>query len=377
MRSSSVFFTIVCAIAILVFSASTAYAQDPTSEESDYVMVSGTVTDAFGGYLLPGVSVGLKGQPMNAQTDRAGRYGIAVPREELDSATLVFSLFNYSIFETRIAGRQDVSVALNRLPALEGRQSDIHFNAFACLPAFGEFDASCADYFTLELRWLPKYNRAPGHWDHARLGRLGGMPLMSSLMMADDNQNGRQGIGGGVSLAGDRGNSIPPPPEFAQQTQSADFSKVRDRISSSQAAVSDSIDVDTGGFYSLMAQVIKPLPSPIDSRFLSINAFLAAGFSWILEGDPSGSNPGIEGKFGIPTFGYGAEMVVPFSLGNVNLSARVQLQGIVYYPGELNYIYRVDSPNTTEGFVDITVPKEVQSHRKLNLLVGVGVVLAD
>ena len=379
MKSTSVLTVILCAF-FFCSSASSAQAQDP-----DYVTISGTVSDALGGHLLPGVSVALKGQPFSAQTNRQGRYAIAVPRSELDTATLVFTFFNYLVLESRLDGTNPVNVALNRLPPItEGRQSSIHFNAYTCIPTFGEFDASCSpeNYFTFELRWVPRYNRAPGQVDMSRM--MFSKPAFwgSSSMMDNDNRNGQQGIGGGIILAGDRNNSTPPPPKFDQDIQqSAAFGKEKSQIASTHthsAATSDSSKATHDGFYSLMFQLVKPLASPIDSKRLSVNAYLTAGVSWIKQGVPTGDSPTIESKFGIPTLGYGAEFVFPFKLGDLNrFSARLQLQGIIYYPRELNYIYRVDSPNSPEGFVDVTVPQAVQSHRKLNLLFGFGYILAD
>ena len=84
----------------------------------------------------------------------------------MDAAVLDFYILSdYAISEMRIAGRQDVNASLNRLPVLEGRQSDIHLNAYTCLPAFSEFDASCAieDFLALELRWMPRRISEPVH----------------------------------------------------------------------------------------------------------------------------------------------------------------------------------------------------------------------
>jgi|GEM_PF-5326288 len=376
MKSTPVLTVLLCAI-FFFSSVSTSLAQDP-----DFVTISGTVTDAFGGHLLPGVSVALKGQPFSAQTNREGRYAIAVPRSELDTATLVFTFFNYLVFESRLDGTNPVNVALNRMPDPVGRQSAIHFNAYTCIPTFGEFDASCSpeNYFTFELRWVPKQKRAPGHVDMSRMRLSQPAFWGSSRMMENDNRNGEQGLGGGIVLAGDRNNSTPPPPKFDQDVQqSAAFGKNKGKITSTHSvADSDSSKATHDGFYSLMFQLVKPLASPIDSRRLSVNAYLTAGVSWIKQGVPTGDSPTIESKFGIPTLGYGAEFVFPFKLGDLNrFSARLQLQGIIYYPRELNYIYRVDSPDLPEGFVDVTVPREVQSHRKLNLLFGFGYILAD
>ena len=72
-------------------------------------MITGTVTDAGSGQLLPGVTVQLKGTRGGTSTDKQGKYSISVPD---DKTILVFRFLGYSTKEVRVGKRQQVDVAL-------------------------------------------------------------------------------------------------------------------------------------------------------------------------------------------------------------------------------------------------------------------------
>lgn len=71
--------------------------------------VSGIVTDANTGELLPGVNVLIQGTDRGAATDLNGAFELSVP--SLD-ATLIFSYIGYQRQEIALAGRSEIEVAL-------------------------------------------------------------------------------------------------------------------------------------------------------------------------------------------------------------------------------------------------------------------------
>jgi hypothetical protein len=72
------------------------------------VQVSGTVTGAEDGNVVPGVLVVVKGANTNTVTDSKGQYSIAVPSD----ATLVFSFLGMKTQEIAIAGRSLINVVM-------------------------------------------------------------------------------------------------------------------------------------------------------------------------------------------------------------------------------------------------------------------------
>ena len=73
------------------------------------LMISGTVTDASSGNVLPGVSVLLKGSSTGTSTDQVGKYRISVPNKD---AIVVFSFLGYKSKEVKVGKKQQVNVAL-------------------------------------------------------------------------------------------------------------------------------------------------------------------------------------------------------------------------------------------------------------------------
>ena len=71
--------------------------------------ITGTVTDAKTGELLPGVGIFIKGTTKAAITDRQGKFSIISTNP---NATLVFSFIGYDTQEINLNGRQNITVAL-------------------------------------------------------------------------------------------------------------------------------------------------------------------------------------------------------------------------------------------------------------------------
>jgi TonB-linked SusC/RagA family outer membrane protein len=103
------------AVALLftLFAAAPLYAQeeDPQNQGTQEQEVTGQVTDASNGQVLPGASVLVKGTDIGATTGADGRYEVTVP--DVSSDTLVFSYVGYELQEVAVAGRSQISVALN------------------------------------------------------------------------------------------------------------------------------------------------------------------------------------------------------------------------------------------------------------------------
>jgi len=78
------------------------------SDQQQFV-VSGTVTDASTGDVMPGVNVLVKGKTLGAITDINGKYTIAVPDR---NAVLVFSFIGFSIVEASVEGKAIVDATL-------------------------------------------------------------------------------------------------------------------------------------------------------------------------------------------------------------------------------------------------------------------------
>lgn len=73
------------------------------------VQITGTVTNAEDGHVVPGVTVTVKGTTVGTITDVSGRYSISVPS---GSSTLVFSYVGMKRTEVEIAGRTVVNVTM-------------------------------------------------------------------------------------------------------------------------------------------------------------------------------------------------------------------------------------------------------------------------
>ena len=73
------------------------------------VQITGTVTNAEDGLVVPGVTVTVKGTTVGTITDVSGRYSISVPS---GSSTLVFSYVGMKRTEVVIAGRTVVNVTM-------------------------------------------------------------------------------------------------------------------------------------------------------------------------------------------------------------------------------------------------------------------------
>ena len=84
--------------------------QFPSGTELQQQTITGTVTDASTGELMPGVNVVIKGTSFGALTDLGGKYSLSVPDQ---NAILVFSFIGYVTAEQPVSGRTTVNVALS------------------------------------------------------------------------------------------------------------------------------------------------------------------------------------------------------------------------------------------------------------------------
>lgn len=91
-------YLIVC---FVLASATAVYAQDFT--------VTGKVTDATDGTLLPGVTIAVKNTTTGTVTDMDGKYSIKVKKD----AVLVFSYVGYTTQEMTVTGQQTLDVSLS------------------------------------------------------------------------------------------------------------------------------------------------------------------------------------------------------------------------------------------------------------------------
>ena len=82
-----------------------------TVEDSDEIIISGTVIDEEGGLSLPGVNIIVKGTNMGTTTDVDGKYTITVPG---DNDVLIFSFIGYVTQEVAIGNQTLVNVSLQR-----------------------------------------------------------------------------------------------------------------------------------------------------------------------------------------------------------------------------------------------------------------------
>jgi len=80
------------------------------NEEQQQMTVTGVVTDASTGEVIPGVNVVVKGTTIGTITDEKGKYSINVPDR---NATLVFSFIGYNPQEILLGGRTLLNVALS------------------------------------------------------------------------------------------------------------------------------------------------------------------------------------------------------------------------------------------------------------------------
>ena len=74
-------------------------------------VVTGTVTDASNGALMPGVNIIVRGTTIGALTDINGKYSLTVP--DAASAILGFSFIGYDAQDVAVSGRSVVDVALS------------------------------------------------------------------------------------------------------------------------------------------------------------------------------------------------------------------------------------------------------------------------
>lgn len=81
---------------VLVASTGFTYAQNRT--------ITGTVTDANDGVMLPGVSVVLKGTTLGTATDLDGKFQLVIPESQLNGAVLVASYIGYVTAEVPVSG---------------------------------------------------------------------------------------------------------------------------------------------------------------------------------------------------------------------------------------------------------------------------------
>ncbi|MBX2819938.1 MAG: hypothetical protein KTR29_09670 [Rhodothermaceae bacterium] len=240
-------------------------------------------------------------------------------------------------------------------------KSQITGNVYTCLEVFDDFSASCAgDYWVFELRWTSREN-APSGRSIKGYSPLRSFLRGSSSIPLDEARSGR--IEGGILLGVDGANSTPPPSPIPDSPAAKnDF---RPTISNQSLAPDSSDLVQHNGFYFAQVQAAISLPSPLDPERFSVNVIGGAGFAWLKGKGPSPGVAGVVGRKGIPVLSYGAEVVTYFDRFNV----RLQLNNMVFHTGHLDYVYQTDN-----GGEEI-IRQDVQSIRKLNLLVGVGYVL--
>ena len=81
-----------------------------SGSEPQQLNVSGTVTDASTGALMPGVNVVIKGTVLGALTDMGGKYNLTVSDQ---NAVLVFSFIGYVTLEEPVSGRTTINAALS------------------------------------------------------------------------------------------------------------------------------------------------------------------------------------------------------------------------------------------------------------------------
>ncbi len=74
-------------------------------------VITGTVTDASDGSVVPGVNVLLKGTSKGTVTDAGGKYKITVPEK---GATLIFSMVGYKTKEVQIGAKTTINIKLEQ-----------------------------------------------------------------------------------------------------------------------------------------------------------------------------------------------------------------------------------------------------------------------
>ena len=82
--------------------------EDSKSDAQQNMTVTGTVTSATDGSILPGLSILQKGSTNGTVTDVNGKYSINVPSD----ATLVFSFIGFKTQEVEVQGRNTIDVAM-------------------------------------------------------------------------------------------------------------------------------------------------------------------------------------------------------------------------------------------------------------------------
>jgi TonB-linked SusC/RagA family outer membrane protein len=91
----------------LVVLVENCYAQ-PTGAGQNTIRVTGTVTSAIDGAILPGVSIVVEGTTTGTVTDMDGTYSIEVP----ENATLVFSYLGFALQKIAVGGRNSINVLM-------------------------------------------------------------------------------------------------------------------------------------------------------------------------------------------------------------------------------------------------------------------------
>ncbi len=81
---------------VLVASSGFTYAQNRT--------ITGTVTDANDGVMLPGVSVVLRGTTLGTASDLDGKFQLVIPESQMSGAVLVASYIGYETAEVSVTG---------------------------------------------------------------------------------------------------------------------------------------------------------------------------------------------------------------------------------------------------------------------------------
>ena len=82
--------------------------------DSVSVLVSGIITDVNDKLPIPGVTVRLKGKNITTISSKDGKYSILVPKK--DFCKLIFSLFGYKNFKTKISCKTNIILNVVMMP---------------------------------------------------------------------------------------------------------------------------------------------------------------------------------------------------------------------------------------------------------------------
>lgn len=107
-------FLLMCELALPAYSISPG---NLSAGDPQQIKVSGKVTDAATGEIMPGVNIQIKGTNVGAIVDAEGKYSVNVTDK---NATLIFSFIGYVTQEVPVNGRTTVDVAMvSQVKALE------------------------------------------------------------------------------------------------------------------------------------------------------------------------------------------------------------------------------------------------------------------